>query len=105
MQEIQSIYSAEHALDNVGLASETRILGTMHFPPKHTIASISDILLNARIDFDVLPKSAKGRILQNEGSLRCNKLAHFAIEPPLDRLVLINDCESDLSTGEEQDHL
>ena len=32
---------------------KTRILGTMHFPEKHTTANISDRLLNARIDFGV----------------------------------------------------
>ena len=74
----------------------TRILGTMHFPEKHTAANISDRLLNARIDIGVLPKDAKSRIPKSEEALRCNKLAYFEMEPPLDRPVLTSDCGSDV---------
>ena len=105
MQEIQSTYGAERASDNARLASEMRIFGTMHFPPKHTTANISDILLNARIDFDVLPKNVEDRFTQSEEALRGDKLGHFATEPPLDRSVLTSDCESDVSARAEKDHL
>ena len=80
-------------------------MGTMHLPKKHTIANISNSLLNVRIDFDVWPKSVQGRIPQSEESLRCNKLAHFAKEPPLDILALTSDCGSDVSAGAEKDNL
>ena len=77
----------------------------MHFPKKHTVANISDRLLNARIDFGVWPKDAKGRIPKSEEALRCDKLAYFGMEPPLDRLVLTSDCKSDVSVGAEKDSL
>ena len=76
---------------------KTRILGTMNFPGKHTVANISDRLLNARIDFGVWPKDAEGRIPKSEETLRCTKLAYFGMELPLDRPVLTSDCESDVS--------
>ena len=56
------------------------------------------------IDCDVWPKSAEGRIPQSEGALRSDELAHFAIEPPLDRPVLTNDYGSDVSAGAENDN-
>ena len=84
---------------------KTRILGTMHFPEKHTAANISDRLLNARIDFGVWPKDAEGRIPESEEALRCNKLAYFGMEPPLDRPVLTSDCGSDVSAGAEKNSL
>ena len=83
---------------------KTHILGTMHFPKKHTTRNISDSLLNALIDFYVWPKSAEDRIPQSEEAPRSNKLAHFAIETPLDRPDLTNDCGSDVSAGVEKDH-
>ena len=83
---------------------KTRILGTIHFPPKHTTTNISDSLLNARIDFDVCPKSAESRIPQSEESPRSDKLAHFVIQPFLDRSGLTSDCGSDVSAEAEKDH-
>ena len=68
-----------------------RILGTMHFPKKHTATNISDRLLNACIDFGVWPKDAEGRIPESEETLRCDKLAYFGMEPPLDRPILTSD--------------
>ena len=82
-----------------------RILETMYFPPKHTTTNISDSLLNARIDFDVWPKSVEGRIPQSEEALRSDKIARFAIKPPLSRPVLTIDCRSDVLAGAEKDHL
>ena len=73
---------------------KTRILGTMHFSEEHTAANISDRLLNSCIDFGVWPKDVEGRIPESEEALRCKKLAHFGVEPPLGRLVLTSDCGS-----------
>ena len=84
---------------------KTRIMGTMHFPKKHTTANISDRLLNARIDFGVWPKDAKGRISESEEALRCNKLVYFGMELPLDRPLLASDCGSDVSVGAEKNSL
>ena len=39
-----------------------RILGIMHFAPKHSAANIPDHPLNTRIHFGVRPKDAEGRI-------------------------------------------
>ena len=71
-----------------------RILGTMHFPRIHTIANISNHLLNAYMDFGVWPKDAEGSIPKNEEDLSCNKLAYFGMEPSLDRLVMTSNCGS-----------
>ena len=80
-----------------------RILGTMHFPKKHTATNISQSLLNAHIDFGVWPKDAEGRIPTSEEALRCDKLVYFGMAPPLDRLVLTSDCGSDLLARVEED--
>ena len=77
----------------------------MHFPPKHTTTNVYDGLWNVRIDFDVWPKSVEGTIPQSEEALRSDKLAHFAIEAPLNRPVLTSDCGSDVLAGAEKDHL
>ena len=61
--------------------------------------------MNVRIDFGIWPKDAEGRIPESEEALRCNKLVYFGMEPPLDRLVLTNDCESDVSMGAEKNSL
>ena len=84
---------------------KTRILGTMHFPEKHTTVNISDRLLNARIDFGVWPKDAEGRIRKSEEALRCEKLVYFGMKPPLDRPVVASDCGSDVSVGVEKNIL
>ena len=84
---------------------QMRILGTMHFPEKHSNANISDRLLNARIDFGVWPKDAEGRIPKIEEALRCEILAYFGMELPLDRPVLTSDCRSDVLVGAEKDNL
>ena len=84
---------------------KTRILGIMHFHKKNTAANISDRLLNAQIDFGVWPKDAEGRIPKGEEALRCDKLAYFGMEPPLDIEVLTSDCGSDVSAGAEKDCL
>ena len=84
---------------------KTRKLGTMHFPKKHTATNISDRLLNAPIHFGVWPKNAKGRSLQSEKALRCDKLAYFGMESLLDRPVLTSDCGSDVLVEAEKDSL
>ena len=84
---------------------KTCFLGTMHFPKKHTTANIYDRLLNAHINFGVWPKDGEGRIPENEEALRCDKLAYFGMEPPLDRPVLTSDCGSDVSVGAEKNTL
>ena len=71
----------------------------MHFPKKHTAVYISDRFLNAHIDFGVCSKDVEGRIPESEEALRCDKLAYFGMEPPLDRPVLTSDCGSDVSVG------
>ena len=81
------------------------ILGTMHFPEEHTATGISDRLLNARIDCGVCLWDAKSRIPKSEDALRCEKLAYFGMEPPLDRPVLTSDCGSDVFTGAEKNSL
>ena len=50
----------------------------MHFPKKHTTATICESLLNARTDFGVWSKSAKGRIPQSEGAMSNDKPAYLA---------------------------
>ena len=80
----------------------TRILGAMHFPKKHTATNISDSFLNACIDFGVWPTVAKGRIPESEEILKCEKLAYFGMELPLDRPALTSDCASDVSTRVEK---
>ena len=77
----------------------------MHFPKKHTAANISDRLLSACIDFGVWPKDAEGRIPKSEEALRCEKLAYFEMEPPLDRPVLTSDCGRDVYVGVEKNNL
>ena len=84
---------------------KTCILGKMHVPKKHAAANISDRLLNAHIDFDLWPKDARGRIPESEEALRCEKLAYFGLELPLDRLVLTSDCGRDVSAGALKDNL
>ena len=84
---------------------KTRILGTVHFPEKHTAANISDRLLNERIDFGVWPKDAEGRIPKSEEALRCEKFVYFGMEPPLDRPMLTSDCGSDVPVGAEKNSL
>ena len=92
---IGQLHNNEHALDNAGLLAENMHLGTIHFPEKHIVANISDRLFNAHIDFGVWPKDAEGRIPESEEALRCDKLAFFGMEFPLDRPVLTSDCGSD----------
>ena len=61
---------------------EKRIVGTMHFPEKHTTANIFDSLLNVRIDFGEWPKKAEGSIPQSEEALKFNEFVYSVIEPP-----------------------
>ena len=68
-------------------------------------ANISDRLLNACIDFGVWPKDAKGRIPKSEEALRCNKLAYFGMEPPLERPVLTSDCGNYVLAGAKKNSL
>ena len=84
---------------------KTRILGKMHFPKKHTTVNIFDSLWNARIDFGVWPKNAKGRIPKSEGALRSDKLAYFGMEPTLDRPVMTSNSRSDVSAGAKKHNL
>ena len=50
----------------------------MHFPKKHTTATICESLLNARIDFGVWSKSAEGRVPQSEGAMSSDKPTQLA---------------------------
>ena len=101
----QGFLDDEPALGNTGLASKNAHLGDSTFPQKHTAANIADHLMNARTDFGVWSRNAKGRIHKSEESLRCHKLACFGMEPPLDRPVLTSDCGSDVSVGAKKDNL
>ena len=89
----------------MGLGPENTYFGDNAFPKKHTGANISDRLLNKRFDFGVWPKDAEGRIPESEKALRCDKLAYFGMEPPLDRPVLTSDCGSDVSARAEKNSL
>ena len=102
---MRELYDNDHALDKAGLASQNAHLGDKGFPQKPTSANISDGLLNARIDFGVWPRDVEGRIPRSEEALRCDELAYFGMEPPLDRPVLTSDCGSDVSVGAEKDSL
>ena len=86
-------------MDNAGLAPKNVHLG------KNTVANISGRLLNARIDFGVWSKDVEGRIPESDETLRCEKLAYFGMEPPLDRPVLTSDCRSEVLAGAEKDTL
>ena len=103
--DIGELHNDKHALDNVGLALKIHILETRHFPEKNTATNISDRLLNTPINFGVWPKDAKGRIPKSEEALRCDKLAYFGMEPPLERPVLTSDCGSDVPAGAEKNRL
>ena len=81
---------------------KARILGTVHFPRKHSIASIFGRLLHISIDFGVWPKDVECRIPQSEEPLRSEKLAYFRMELPLDRPMLTSDSGSDVSVGAEK---
>ena len=84
---------------------KTRILGTMHFPKKHTTVNIFERFLNARIDFGVWSKDGEGRTPESEETLRCDKLVYFGMEPPLDRPVLTSDCGSNVFAGAKKNSL
>ena len=57
------------------------------------------------IVFCVWPEDGEDRIPENEEALRCEKLAYFGMELPLDRPVLTSDCGSYVSAGAEKDNL
>ena len=81
------------------------ILETMNFPKKHTIANICVSLLNARTDFGVWSKSAKGKIPQSEGAMSSGELAYLARNTSLHAPVLMSDCGSDVLVGSDKDSL
>ena len=88
-----------------GWRLKTRILETIHFPKKHTVANMSNSLLIARTDCGVWSKSAEGKIPQSEESMTSDKLAHLRTKPSLDASVLMSDCGSDVLVGAKKDNL
>ena len=40
---------------------KTRIVGMIYFPQQHTVANISDKLMDLHLDFGVYPRSRDGR--------------------------------------------
>ena len=83
----------------------TSILGTINFLEDHTIANISDKLMDLRLEFGVYPRNSDGRTPQCLDVVRIDKLMYFQLEPQLDKLVLANDCGNDVFAGEERDQL
>ena len=53
---------------------KTRILGMMNFPQVHTVASISNKLLDLRLEIGVSPRRSDGRPLQSLHAVRAEKL-------------------------------
>ena len=77
----------------------------IYFPEKYIGSNIFDSLLNACIDFGVWTKNTKGKIFESEEALSCDKLAYFATKLPLDRLVLMSDCGSNVLARSKKDNL
>ena len=86
-------------------SGKTHTLGTMSFPKDHTTANISNKLMDLRLEFGVYPKNNHSRNPQCLNVVRLDKLLYFKLEPLLDKIVLTNDCGSDVSTGAEKDEL
>ena len=81
------------------------ILGTINFPQDHTIATISNKLMDLCLEFGVYPRSFDGRPIQNMHAVRTDKLLYFQLEPVMDKPMLTNDCGSDVSVRAERDNL
>ena len=80
-------------------------MGMINFLRKHTVANISDKLMDLRLDFGVYPKSHDGRPPQSLQAMRRQKVFYFREEHELDKPVLTSDCGSDVSAGAERDRL
>ena len=80
-------------------------MGTIYFLQQHTPANISKKLMELRLDFGVYPWSRDGRPPQSVQAMRRKMDFYFREEPEVDKLVLTNDCGSDVSAGVERDHL
>ena len=81
------------------------ILRMISFPKDHTTGNNSDKLMDLRLEFGVYPKNSEGRTPQWPDAVRFDKLLYFQLEPRLDKLVLTNDCGSDVLAGAEKDEL
>ena len=84
---------------------KTRILGTISFPKDHTIANISEKLMDLRLEFGLYPKSFDGRTAQCPDAVRLDKLLYFRLEPQLDKPMLTCACGSDVLAAAEKDEL
>ena len=72
---------------------------------RYISTSISDKLMDLRLDFGVYPKSRDGRPPQSLQAMRRCKVLYFKEEPDLDKPVLTSDCGSDVLVGAERDRL
>ena len=84
---------------------KAHILGTISFPEHHTTVSISEKLMDLRLEFGVYPKSFDGRTPQCPDTVKLDKQLCFRLGPQLDKPILTSDCGSDVSAGAEKEEL
>ena len=60
---------------------KTRIMGTINFPEDHTIANISEKLMDLRLEFGLYSKSFDGKTAQCPDAVRLDKFLYFRLEP------------------------
>ena len=101
----RKLHDNEYALDNMRLRSEDAHLGRS--VPLKTILlrryQRSSWIL--RLEFGLYPKSSDGTIVQCPKVVRLAKLMYFGLKPQQDKLVLTNDCGSDVLVRAEKNEL
>ena len=71
----------------------------------HIVGSISDMLMELRLEFGVYPKNTDVRTPQCPDAVRLDRRLYFTLESHLDKPVLSSDCGSDVLVGAEKDEL